>query len=1207
MSGPKNNLDDILRKRGEFMKASSPTVGDISAPASKAKFRAVEIAAPSTPVRSLTLPATGALALLYRVALAQTDHLGSRDAWVVIGSIVYLCLHSTTDHTSLSSRLVRRTPASESNPRNASPVPVSSNESSPASCSSIPSKRTSPPTASIPPYKRPKASSHKENLYQQTFKGNTREHPVHVSEPATSISRHLLGTPVRLSVSQQMTAPSTPRGGHSGSEPQIKVHRTLEVDYSDLLNMTAEDLEKVIKDVRDVQVQWLHSLMPLPDITRNLLVQIDSALQDVVSCAGELIKVRRAKPLRIVEDPAISLYPSTVLLSNNPEPLPALHIDRLAVPSSSYDLHAAEDADMDMNLPNSDDHLWESMEDMTQDELDFDPLQEPELSEAPSLLPPVPMATPLSSQDTASTNPPASSSANRTSTPSTSTSSYYTPDASPAVPDPTLLNTPFYPDVIRLLHSTFKLPSFRPNQLEVISTCMEDKDVFVLMPTGGGKSLCYQLPAVLKNQQHNTVTFIISPLKSLMADQVASLQARGISVVLINSDLTEGKKREAFARLDRPGQRPCMAYVTPELLQKSQYIQHIMKRLADSKGIAGFVADEAHVISVWGRGFRESYAELFWLREEFPDVPFMALTATANRQTIQDVIHKLRLRDCKIFRSSFNRPNLIYVVKPKGGRGGKALEDLVQWIGERHRDETGIVYCSSRNKCEQTARDLQKQGLSAEYYHAELSPDEKSRVQGEWQEGRIKIIVATIAFGMGIDKPDVRFVVHLDMPTSLSGYYQETGRAGRDGLPADCRLYYSYQDAKYPMERARTEAKTAETGEAEVNDIRRVVEFSTNDVDCRRMLMLTFLDEKFDAANCHGTCDNCMNPAPVVSEDLTQAAANMIQLVRELDGDATRVQLIEVYIDKLGRGSQKFADSLQRGCGKEVPRDLAERLFDYLVNEDLIAFVNKQNGSGWSTSYATLVHDKARAFLDNHTEVILRYRPQPPKRARGKKGKERTESQDTDANQAGPSRQRRPPPKAVVETPSDPIEDFDAISESFWREDDNYDIAVVDTTKIVETNKITSVARAPHKAKSAPVPDSDSEVEVVEIKTARREDDWATHFHALLSHRDKLEAEEGLSLRDIFDDDVLQVISCVLPSDIQEFKHHLRAYGLDMDSPNIKLVPSFLQVIVPFRTARSVQTPVSPNKQKDKPLSMSQLHRQYDYQGASSSKPNSRA
>ena len=328
------------------------------------------------------------------------------------------------------------------------------------------------------------------------------------------------------------------------------------------------------------------------------------------------------------------------------------------------------------------------------------------------------------------------------------------------------------------LKKHFGYDQFRPLQGEIIEDALAGRDVFVLMPTGGGKSLCFQLPALMRDG----LTIVVSPLIALMKDQVDALQTSGIPATYLNSTLDREEAKARWRGLHRGEYR--MLYVAPERLMLDTFFERAL-----NWNIAQFAIDEAHCISEWGHDFRPEYRELKKLRKHLPDVPIMALTATATERVRADIIKELKLRDPRAYVASFNRPNLTYRVVPKTA----PYEQLLAFIRSRPND-SGIVYCASRKSTESLARNLNEDGVSAKPYHAGLTNAERTKHQDAFLRDDVRVITATIAFGMGINKPNVRFVVHYDLPKNLESYYQETGRAGRDGLPSECVLLFSAGD-----------------------------------------------------------------------------------------------------------------------------------------------------------------------------------------------------------------------------------------------------------------------------------------------------------------------------------------------------------------------------------------------------------------------------
>ncbi|KZS99316.1 ATP-dependent DNA helicase [Sistotremastrum niveocremeum HHB9708] len=528
--------------------------------------------------------------------------------------------------------------------------------------------------------------------------------------------------------------------------------------------------------------------------------------------------------------------------------------------------------------------------------------------------------------------------------------------------------SPYYKEAIRKLKEVFQLDDFRQNQLKAINATLDAKDAFVLMPTGGGKSLCYQLPAVCTGGKTKGLTVVVSPLIALMNDQVHHLQAKGIDVVSFNSDQGAEGARVSRARLTGSGKRPDILYVTPERLDKSTDLRSILGRLYKQRELARFVIDEAHCVSTWGRDFRDSYQSLKSLRLEYPGIPIMALTATANEQVMNDVIDQLGICGCEMIMQSFNRPNLFYDVRPKLKN---VINDIASFI-QLHKGQTGVIYCLSRNKCEEVAKELRdKYKLKAKHYHAQMSPEDKHKTQAAWQSGECEIIVATIAFGMGIDKA-VRYVIHHSLPMSMDGYYQETGRAGRDGKDAKCILYYTYADTKILYKLIKDSEKTSEEEkERQLEGVRAVVKYCQNDVDCRRVQVLRYFGQGFDPRECHKACNNCLDEREQKTEDMTTAAKSLLNLVQALGRKErmTKVQCLDVFrganvktIRDKGYDSNPYF-----GAGAKLSREHAERLIDQLLVLDALREECFTNRSGWNNSYVQVGGFRSSLTLSPHS------------------------------------------------------------------------------------------------------------------------------------------------------------------------------------------------------------------------------------------------
>ena len=409
-----------------------------------------------------------------------------------------------------------------------------------------------------------------------------------------------------------------------------------------------------------------------------------------------------------------------------------------------------------------------------------------------------------------------------------------------------------------ILENTFKLLNFRPLQHEIIQDILANRDLLVLLPTGSGKSLCYQLPTIYSPG----VSVIISPLLSLIYDQVLGLKELGIETAFLNSQTTVTEKNK-FITMLRNGTCKFL-YTTPEAIIDNISLQDLLKDLHQSGKLKRFIIDEAHCVSNWGHDFRASYLKLHVLKSRYSDIPIAAFTATATPKVQMDIIKQLGLTKPKIYRQSFIRENLDYEVKVRNKNFHETVEDVADWIKLKYPFSkgggSGIIYCLSRKKCEEVAMELTGMGIKTDYYHAQIESNRKENVQNRWIRGEIQVIVATIAFALGINKKDVRFVIHLTMPKSIEGYYQETGRAGRDGLRSQCILYYSIQD-KIILESMAKKSQSivgsiGGTPVTAVSRIQDMYDYAINVFECRKQQLSQYLGEHIDYI-CENSCSNC--------------------------------------------------------------------------------------------------------------------------------------------------------------------------------------------------------------------------------------------------------------------------------------------------------------------------------------------------------------
>ncbi|XP_040379717.1 ATP-dependent DNA helicase Q-like 4A [Oryza brachyantha] len=529
--------------------------------------------------------------------------------------------------------------------------------------------------------------------------------------------------------------------------------------------------------------------------------------------------------------------------------------------------------------------------------------------------------------------------------------------------------------------------SFRPNQREIINATMSGNDVFVLMPTGGGKSLTYQLPALICNG----VTLVVSPLVSLIQDQIMHLLQASISAAYLSASKEWSEQQEILRELMSPTCAYKLLYVTPEKIAKSDALLRQLENLYSRGHLSRIVIDEAHCVSQWGHDFRPDYQNLGILKQKFPQTPVLALTATATATVKEDVVQVLGLANCIIFRQSFNRPNLRYFVWPKTKR---CLEDINNFINANHFKECGIIYCLSRMDCEKVAAKLKEYGHKASHYHGSMDPEDRAHIQEQWSKDRINIICATVAFGMGINKPDVRFVIHHSLPKSIEGYHQECGRAGRDGQLSSCVLYYSYSDyirLKHMVTQGVVEQVTSASRggssqeqalETHKENLLRMVSYCENDVDCRRLLQLIHFGEMFDPSHCAKTCDNCLKELRWIEKDVTNIARQLVDLVMMAKQAYSASHILEVYRGSVNQNVKKHRhDTLSlHGAGKHLAKGEAARIMRHLVTEGiLIEDVKKsENMYGSVSSVLKANHKQVGHLLSGKHNIVLKF-PTPDK------------------------------------------------------------------------------------------------------------------------------------------------------------------------------------------------------------------------------------
>lgn len=474
------------------------------------------------------------------------------------------------------------------------------------------------------------------------------------------------------------------------------------------------------------------------------------------------------------------------------------------------------------------------------------------------------------------------------------------------------------------LKKYFGYDHFRPMQAEIISKVYEGRDTLVLMPTGGGKSICYQIPAVTMPG----MAIVVSPLISLMKDQVEGLRANGIRAAYLNSSLDELGQR--LVEEEAMQNKLDLLYVSPEKLVSQNFLP-----LLKSARPCLFAIDEAHCISAWGHDFRPEYTQMRFLKREFPHTPIIALTATADKLTRRDIARQLQLNQPDVFIASFDRPNLSLEVRP----GQRRLEQILAFLKQRPK-QPGIIYCLSRRSTEELAEKLQAKGIAASFYHAGMDADERAAVQEDFINDRQQLICATVAFGMGIDKSNVRWVIHYNLPKNIESYYQEIGRAGRDGAQADTLLFYSYQDTM--VLRDILQKNESEMLDLKLAKLERMQQYAEA-VGCRRRILLSYFGE--DAKEDCGNCDVCKNPPSAFDGTvIAQKALSAIHRLRQQVGMTTLIDVL--------RGSGKkeiyergYHQIKTYGAGRDIPLLEWQHYLLQLLNLGYVEIAHEQHGA----------------------------------------------------------------------------------------------------------------------------------------------------------------------------------------------------------------------------------------------------------------------
>ena len=520
---------------------------------------------------------------------------------------------------------------------------------------------------------------------------------------------------------------------------------------------------------------------------------------------------------------------------------------------------------------------------------------------------------------------------------------------------------------LAVLNEVFGYAAFRGQQQDIIQHVSTGGDALVLMPTGGGKSLCYQVPAIVRHRREQGVAIVVSPLIALMHDQVGALEEAGVHAAFLNSTLTLDDTQKIEREM--MSGRLVLLYAAPERITTPRMLAQL-DSLHERGLLSLFAIDEAHCVSQWGHDFREDYLSLNVLHERWPDVPRIALTATADDLTRADIITRLQLQTARVFISSFDRPNIRYSIVEKDD----ARKQLLRFIRDEHEGDAGIVYCQSRKKVEETAAWLNDEGISALPYHAGLDADVRKRHQDRFLREDGIVMVATIAFGMGIDKPDVRFVAHLDLPKNIESYYQETGRAGRDGAPADAWMAYGLADVvnqRRMIDESPAEEEFKRGQRSKLDALLALAEAH----DCRRVRLLAYFGE--ESSPC-GNCDNCLNPP--ATWDATEASRKALSCIYRFHQNRGQRfgagHLIDVLRGKVTDKVSQYGHEQLSTFG--IGADLSETQWRGVLRQ-LIALGHLRTEGEYNTLELTA---SAREVLKGEVALLLRVPSEAPKRGR---------------------------------------------------------------------------------------------------------------------------------------------------------------------------------------------------------------------------------
>ena len=519
-------------------------------------------------------------------------------------------------------------------------------------------------------------------------------------------------------------------------------------------------------------------------------------------------------------------------------------------------------------------------------------------------------------------------------------------------------------NLIENLTKYFGFTSFRETQEKIIKGALKGYDQLVILPTGSGKSICYQLPALI----NDGYTIIISPLKSLIKDQITNLENKSIKSVAIYGDISMKCKNEIYSSILSNKADFKIIYTTPETLDKSIEFLNCINHMIKNNKLNRFVIDEAHCISLWGNDFRSSYRNLTSLKKYFKDIPIMALTATATLQVRKDIVHLLRFKKYRQYTKSYFRDNLNIKILYKEN----AKKDFKQCLDicRENVNKCGIIYCNSRKKCDTLAAELVKNDINCVSYHAGLSNKERTSREIMWKKDEVNIIVATIAFGMGIDKSDVRFVIHNNLPMSIENYYQEIGRGGRDGKVCDCILFYNYQDkiiAEKLLRRNPMYNKNEKYIEHQISKLNQMCIYCENIFDCRHCQLSNYLGEKrkYDSQKCHTSCDNCKCVSKYKSEDVSDIVKEIMKSLMLANNRSSKKNIKLIF-----SRSNNYSFLSNKYGGKKELSLLFNRIIIYLIINKYINESLELNNYGFWDEKLKL-YKKSQLVLNDKKKVNI--------------------------------------------------------------------------------------------------------------------------------------------------------------------------------------------------------------------------------------------